>query len=165
MRCEDAASIERMARGMRAFRRLFYPHILRILTILNFISESAVVRDDSAGVEDFMLPVGQHFAASDLLLIGSKATLDGLVAGFCNTRSLRPRTYFSYTMPPTTLLACAAAVFIYEVECHERYEQLRGVCEYQRSYGGIKLILGFSRCLDAGLAARVLESGAIFCPQ
>jgi hypothetical protein len=111
-----------------------------------------------------MLPAEQLFAANDILLIGSEATLDHLIVGFRDRRSIQPRTYASYAMPPASLLANAAAVFIFEVEQHQRYQQLRMACEYQRRYGGIKQTFAFSRCLDAHLAKRVLEDGARFFP-
>jgi hypothetical protein len=111
-----------------------------------------------------MSPVERHTTRSDLLLIGSQATFDRLIVGFRDRRSVQPHTYTSYAMPPAALLADAASVFIYEIEQHQRYQQLRMVCEYQRRYGGIMVIFGFSRRLDARLAKRVFESGAGFFP-
>ena len=106
----------------------------------------------------------RHCAAADLLLIGAEERIKILVAGFRNRRSMRPGTFTSLALPPSALLSQADAVFIYDVDCQERFEQLKMACEHQRRYGGIKLIFGFSHRLDAGLAETVLNIGALFFP-
>jgi hypothetical protein len=100
------------------------------------------------------------FAANDLVLIGPEHELDDLAIGFQNRRSVKPRTYSSYAIPPVSLFAGAAVIFVFEVEKRQRYEQLKMACAYQRRHGGIKLVFGFSRCLDVRLAERVRRSGA-----
>lgn len=62
---------------------------------------------DSLPVAYFNLARGR-----DLLLIGSEAMLDRLIAGFRDRRLVRPRAYTSYAIPPATLLAGAAAIFV-----------------------------------------------------
>ena len=102
---------------------------------------------------------------NDLLLIGSNAALDDLVAGYCDRRSLQLRIYTSCTIPSAELLSNVAAVFIYEVEIPERFQQLKACCEYQRRYGGIQLIFGLSRRLRFDdVPKRVIDAGAQFLP-
>ena len=111
-----------------------------------------------------MVFASQQFDASGLLLIGEEERIEPLVLAIRDRRSAEPRTFTSFAPPPTELLSEAAAVFIYEVDRQERFRQLRMACEHQRRYGGIKLIFGFSHQLDAGLAERVLNAGALFFP-
>ena len=102
---------------------------------------------------------------NDLLLIGSNAALDDLVAGYRDRRSVQPRIYTSCAIPSAELLSNVAAVFIYEVEIHERFQQLKACCEYQRRYGGIQLIFGLSRRLQFdGVPKRMIDAGAQFLP-
>ncbi len=101
----------------------------------------------------------------DILWIGSNAVLDGQVAGFRDRRSMQPRIYTSLAMPSAELLSNAAAVFVYEVEIPERFQQLKTCCEYQRRYGGIQLIFGLSRRLEFNeVPKRVIDAGAQFLP-
>lgn len=111
-----------------------------------------------------MFPAERQFTANDLLLIGSQATLDGLIAGFRDRRSVQPRIYTSYAMPSESILALIDVVFVYEVEEHQRFQQLKHCCEYQRRHGGIEIVFGFSYNLDPRLAKLVRAAGAEFAP-
>jgi hypothetical protein len=154
--------------GWRAGREpsdyYFSSQILRILAILKPISQSTTVSDYSAGVDDSMFPAKRQFTANDLLLIGPEAMLDGLIAGFRDRRSVQPRAYTSYAMPSESILALIDLVFVYEVEEHQRFQQLKYCCEYQRRHGGIEIVFGFSCNLDPRLAKLVRAAGAEFAP-
>jgi hypothetical protein len=103
--------------------------------------------------------------ACSILWIGSNAALDSQIAAFRDRRSIQPRIYTSLAMPSAALLSNADAVFIYEVEIPERFQQLKVVCEYQRRCGGIQLIFGLSRCLQFNdVPKRVVDAGAQFLP-
>lgn len=100
--------------------------------------------------------------ANELILIGPESKVEGLIADFRNRRSVQPLPYTSYAMPPESLLARVDIIFIYDVEEHQRFQQLRRCCEYQRRYGGIKIVFGFSRNLNPRLAELVRVNGAEF---
>jgi hypothetical protein len=68
-------------------------------------------------------------------------------------------------MPSAELLSTVDAVFVYEVEIPERFQQLKTCCEYQRRYGGIQLIFGLSHRLQFDdVPKRVVDAGAQFLP-
>lgn len=100
-----------------------------------------------------------------ILWIGAHAALDSQVAVFRKRRSQQPRVYTSYAMPPADLLTNAAAVFVYNVETPERFQQLKHCCEHQRRFGGIQLIFGISHHLRFDeVPKRVIDAGAQFLP-
>ena len=100
---------------------------------------------------------------NDLLWIGSD--LDLRVHEFRERRSVIPVIYSAFTMPSEALLDSVDAVFVYNVEKHARYEQLRNVCQHQRMHGRIKFVLALSSNLDPRLAALVEAEGARFVPS
>jgi len=106
----------------------------------------------------------QQFTKNGLLLIGSQSTLNPLVTGFRDSRSVQPIPHASYVMPPESLLRCVTVVLVFDIDERQRFQQLRCCCEHQRSQGGIRTVFGFSSKLDPRLAELVRATGAEFVP-
>jgi hypothetical protein len=101
---------------------------------------------------------------NEILLIGSESYVESQIAGFRDRRSVQPIPHTSYAMPSESILALLDVVFVYEVEEHQRFQQLKHCCEYQRRHGGIEIVFGFSCNLDPRLAKLIRAAGAEFAP-
>ena len=99
-----------------------------------------------------------------ILWIGSDAVLDGQMAGFQKRRSPRPASTPHMHLLPN-YYPNAAAVFVYEIEVPERFQQLKNCCEHQRRFGGIQFIFDLSHRLQFDdVPKRVIDAGAQFLP-
>lgn len=97
-----------------------------------------------------------------LLFVGSG--LDRLADSFRRQRPVHVRLHAGYELPTEDILADLDAAFVFDVDQRERLEQLRYLCREQMRNGRLGAVIGYSRRLDASLAAAIENAGARFVP-